>query len=81
MVESMKQRNLIISLMTVIKEEIPEVYQAMIGERDRFMAESISQCRGKQIVGIVGMAHMDGIEKTLVNEKGFKIVKRNCPSS
>jgi pheromone shutdown protein TraB len=51
----------------------------MIGERDAFMAQSLYTSTGKNIVGVVGMAHMDGIERDLVTKYGFKVATRNCP--
>jgi pheromone shutdown protein TraB len=50
-----------------------------IGERDAFMAEAVGSSPGKNLVGVVGMAHMGGIENYLVANKGFSVVKRNCP--
>jgi hypothetical protein len=50
-----------------------------VGERDAFMAEAVGSSPGKNLVGVVGMAHMGGIENYLVANKGFSVVKRNCP--
>ena len=33
------------------------------------------------LVGVVGMMHLDGIEKHLVEDHGYKIVSTNCPRS
>jgi pheromone shutdown protein TraB len=54
MVESLKQKDLLSSLMSVLKSELPLVYQALIGERDIFMANSILMIEGKRTVGVVG---------------------------
>jgi pheromone shutdown protein TraB len=53
-------------------------YLFFIGERDAFMARSLATSKGKKIVGVVGMAHMDGIERNLLSRK-FTVIKRNCP--
>ena len=54
----------------------------MNAERDIYMAQSISEAKSsKSLVGVVGMAHMSGIENYLTKNRGFKVVKRNCPSS
>ncbi len=93
-VESLKQRSSIRQLAAAVKEELPLVYDALIGERDEFMARALaekstapspeptlSDSRGNviRIVGVVGMMHMDGIETVLTESQGFKIVNTNCP--
>ena len=50
------------------------------GERDEYMAEAVGSSPGVTLVGVVGMAHMGGIERYLMGKKGFSVVKRNCPS-
>jgi pheromone shutdown protein TraB len=49
------------------------------GERDDFMAEAVASSAGVNLVGVVGMAHMGGIERYLTGKKGFSVVMRNCP--
>lgn len=50
-----------------------QVYNAMIRERDEYMAGSLRSCSSKSIVAVVGMGHMDGIERYL----GYDIL--GCP--
>ena len=78
-VENLKQRDLIRGLMGVLKSDMPLVYEALIGERDRFMAQSIAEVDCKSIIAVVGMAHMQGIENTLEKSGDYKVVVRNCP--
>jgi pheromone shutdown protein TraB len=80
-IESVKQRDLLTQVMGAVKTDLPEVYGALIGERDIFMAEGLATSTGVNIVGVVGMAHMEGIENYLTTNKGFSVVKRNCPPS
>ena len=67
MVEMIKQRDQVRMLMQGVKDDLPLVYDAMIGERDAYMANGIKRGAGKwkTMVGVVGMAHMDGIERNL----------------
>ena len=44
-VETLKQRDLIVLLMKELKEEVPLVYDALIGERDVYMAQSIEEAK------------------------------------
>jgi pheromone shutdown protein TraB len=79
-VEKLKQRDLIISLMGILRAELPSVYDALVGERDSYMAESIDGSSGKLMVCVVGMAHMNGIENNLIS-RNYKVTIKNCPSS
>jgi pheromone shutdown protein TraB len=49
------------------------VYNAMIRERDEYMANSLLGSPSTRILGVVGLAHLDGIERYL-SAAGFKIV-------
>eukprot|EP00607_Mallomonas_marina_P010747 CAMPEP_0182422712 /NCGR_PEP_ID=MMETSP1167-20130531/8466_1 /TAXON_ID=2988 /ORGANISM="Mallomonas Sp, Strain CCMP3275" /LENGTH=355 /DNA_ID=CAMNT_0024601001 /DNA_START=54 /DNA_END=1119 /DNA_ORIENTATION=+ len=71
LVEGLKQRKYLTSVMTTVKREVPLVYEALIGERDVYMADSIAGAKGSRVVAVVGMAHMDGIEKSLL-QKGYQ---------
>ena len=46
------------------------------GERDAYMADALRTARGKLVVAVTGMAHMDGIERNLVSVGGYKIEAR-----
>jgi len=71
-VEALKERRNVRNIMASLKSSLPEVYQALIGERDVYMSNSILKANGQKTVAVVGMAHMDGIERTLA-ENGFKL--------
>ena len=77
LVEGLKQRDLLEEVERVFSTEIPFVYQALIGERDKFMADAIDSCECKSMVAVVGMAHMAGIEKSL-NSSKYKISRKRC---
>lgn len=72
--------------MAVIQQELPQVYAALVGERDAYMARAIDEVEKSQIlVGVVGLAHVAGIERYLTTASassggGFRSVKRNCPT-
>jgi hypothetical protein len=79
-VEGVKEKNLLTNVMHAVRDEIPLVHAALVGERDVFMAEAIASSPGMNMVGVVGMAHMEGMENHLTQQKGFRVVKRNCPA-
>ena len=59
-----------------MRAQAPPVYEALIGERDRYMAHALRDCEGSSVVGVVGLAHLDGIVQTLVREEGARA--RGC---
>ena len=73
-VEALKERASVRALMGTLKSELPEVYKAMIEERDAYMSASLLGCKSKVIVGVVGIGHLDGIERNLGRE-GFVTVQ------
>jgi hypothetical protein len=77
-VEKLKTREALEKITSTLKEEAPAVYNAMIGDRDRYMAQSIVGQRGsKLLVAVCGMAHLAGIEGQLC-ENGFEVAARKC---
>lgn len=71
-IETLKERKNVRKIMASLKDSLPEVYQALIGERDVYMADSILKADGRRTVAVVGMAHMDGIERRL-GEQGYAL--------
>ncbi|CAM9364573.1 unnamed protein product [Ectocarpus sp. 12 AP-2014] len=63
----LKNRETMRKVIGFYKEEAPELYNAMIGERDKVMAVNLMSLDGKQVtVAVVGLAHVDGIEGILM---------------
>lgn len=64
--------------MAELKKVSPEVYNALIGERDIYMANGIDQLNAySTLIAVMGIAHIDGVESYL-KEKGW--VKLPCPT-
>lgn len=80
-VEQMKQRSVLSNILSAVREEAPAIYAALIGERDAFMAESVASAGAKVLVGVVGIAHVAGIEKCLVDTHQYRLVRNNCPAT
>ena len=77
-VENLKNRELLNKVMAIVKENVPDVYNALIGERDEFMAAAIDQSNSERVVAVVGMAHMTGIENNLIEKDHYQLVKLPC---
>ena len=79
LVETLKQRDTVKLLMRQLQQNAPEVYMAMVGERDIFMAEGLDKLSTmKCTVAVMGLAHVDGVERTL-GQFGWKNDLDNCP--
>eukprot|EP00752_Nemacystus_decipiens_P002178 g2073.t1 len=64
--EKLKKRETMRKVVGFYRQEAPELYNAMIGERDKVMATNLMTLEGKQTtVAVVGLAHVDGIENIL----------------
>ena len=59
----LRRNDVLSELMNEIGEALPAAKEALIDERDIFMAEKIKQSPGKRIVAVVGAGHMEGIKR------------------
>jgi pheromone shutdown protein TraB len=67
-VEKLNDRNKVDPLFRLLQRKLPLIYDAVIGERDQFMAEGIAQVgsTAKIVVAVVGLGHVAGMERRLV---------------
>lgn len=61
-VERLKTRETVREMMQWMEQSFPNVVKVMVHERDEIMVKRLLECEGT-VVGVVGMAHMDGIER------------------
>lgn len=66
-IESLKTREAARAMSETIRKVNPGVAAALIDERDQILAKSLLSVKGK-VVGVVGLAHLDGIEKRWLQE-------------
>ena len=52
-------------LIDEIKDRYPFIYQILVDERDRFMAENLKRIQKEKVLVIVGAGHVSGIKKYL----------------
>ena len=77
-VETMKAKENVKLLMTNLKQSAPEIYRALVAERDEFMADGLDKLNQFQlIVAVMGIAHVDGVENVL-RERGWTPVTIPC---
>jgi pheromone shutdown protein TraB len=58
----------------VLQELLPKLHAALVAERDVHMADQLQTCakqlgRTGSLVGVVGLAHLDGLEGTLMQRQ------------
>jgi pheromone shutdown protein TraB len=63
LVERIKTRAFVESSTRTMRKVAPDLIRILLDERDEILTDSIIRAPGKRIVAIVGMAHMEGIEK------------------
>ena len=72
-IEKLKEGDILESTFTEFAEQSPELYEALIGERDRFMAARLRQENidnsGKRILVVIGAGHLDGLAKYLETDQ------------
>mmetsp|Transcript_31928 Transcript_31928/g.36896 ORF Transcript_31928/g.36896 Transcript_31928/m.36896 type:complete len:81 (-) Transcript_31928:57-299(-) len=68
MVEILKTKDNVKALMANLKRAAPEIYGAMVAERDEYMARGLNELPNKYLttVAVMGLAHIDGVEQNLM---------------
>ncbi len=68
-VEALKQGDMLESTFTEFAESSPALYEALVAERDRYMAarlrEQIARERPQRVLVVIGAGHLDGLAKAL----------------
>lgn len=85
-VETMKAKENVKKIMAALKDTAPEIYEAMVAERDVYMARGLDEL-GNNVktsvdttVAVMGMAHVDGVERYLAGN-GWSEMSYPCLSS
>ena len=72
-IEKLKEGDILESTFTEFAEQSPELYEALIAERDRFMAARLRQENqdnaGKHILVVIGAGHLEGLAKYLATDQ------------
>jgi len=92
----LRRNDVLSELMNEIGTALPAAKEALIDERDIFMAEKIKQAAGKRIVAVVGAGHLEGIRRVFPENnqgrmeeintippisKGWKIIGWSIPAA
>jgi pheromone shutdown protein TraB len=78
-VETMKAKENVRKIMGQLKKAAPLIYRALVEERDIYMANGLNSLdQFSNIVAVMGIAHMEGVENTL-QSLGWEQVPLKCP--
>lgn len=70
-IERLKQGDMLTSAFTEFAAEAPALFEALIGERDRYMAAELRRRAGsgQRVLAVVGAGHLDGIAEQLARDQ------------
>lgn len=78
-IEHLKKQDVLNSALEEISAELPNVHRILVTERDMYMAQSIKNAPGTNVLAIIGAAHGPGIVKYLyeddINLKDLEFIK------
>lgn len=72
-IENLKQQDVLNSALKEISTALPNVHRILVTERDMYMAQSIKEAPGHNVLAIIGAAHGPGITKYLENENEISL--------
>ena len=79
-IEKLKEGDILESTFTEFAEQSPELYEALIAERDRFMAarlrEENADSSGRKVLVVIGAGHMEGLAKHLETSSADPVSER-----
>lgn len=81
LVEDMKNRDQLESVLQGFAEAFPEVKSRLIDERDAVLAHTIRSAPGRTIVAVVGAGHVPGIVRNLAEHTGINGLLQLPPRS
>ena len=69
-IEKLKQGDMLQASFSEFAEQTPQLYDALIAERDRYMAARLRETAGdaREVLAVVGAGHLDGLARHLREE-------------
>jgi pheromone shutdown protein TraB len=79
-VENLKTREKVRKIMSDLRSQAPFLVATLLDERDAYMAAGLDSLDDKDVTrAVLGIAHLDGVERNL-QARAWKIVRpRGCP--
>ena len=81
-IEKLKEGDILESTFTEFAEQSPELYEALIAERDRYMAARLRQenrdAAGRRVLVVIGAGHMEGLARHLEGGRAEPAAERSA---
>jgi pheromone shutdown-related protein TraB len=61
-----KQKDVLSELMNELGQAMPTLKEALIDERDRYLAQKIRESEGQKLVAVVGAGHIQGMKQAIL---------------
>ena len=79
-IEKLKEGDILESTFTEFAEQSPELYEALIAERDRYMASRLREenrdVEGRKVLVVIGAGHMEGLARHLEGSEADPVEER-----
>ena len=82
-IQNLKEQDALDSALEEVSKELPNVKRTLVDERDMYLAQSIKEAKGNNVMVIIGAAHAKGIKKYIeqdINKEELKTLKKKGPS-
>jgi pheromone shutdown protein TraB len=81
-IETLKTKEMVDKLMATFQSFAPEIYNAMVKERDEYMTIGLASVSSlfPTVVAVVGLAHVDGVTRNL-KTLGWRRIRQTVCSS
>jgi pheromone shutdown-related protein TraB len=73
----LRQQDVLSAMLQELGDALPTLRQALIDERDIFLAQKIREAKGDRIVAVVGAAHVNGIRRLLSERRDSNLENLN----
>lgn len=64
-IENLKNNSEMDNMMNELSTYLPKVKEALIDERDRYLASKIWECKGDKVLAVLGAGHLPGVQAYL----------------
>lgn len=76
-IENLKQQSEMDSMMQELSDYLPKVKEVLIDERDRYLASHIWECKGNNVLAVLGAGHLPGVVAYLTRLASGEVTS-NC---
>lgn len=81
MIEDMKKKDQLASIMGEFAEQFPQIKERLIDERDIYLAQKVRQAPGRDVVAVVGAGHVPGMRRYLDRDMDLAPLEELPPPS